>query len=324
MSSADKNEYSEQFLTSYLLGTLPVDEAERLDVLSIEDDEFAWRLSATENDLVDAYARGELSGETLERFRTFYLASPKRQEKVAFAQAFLRLDEDAARAPSRFAPEKTPLHSSPEKASPNVHNPWSWFSVPRLAAQWVFAGVALLMLFASAYLFVENGRLRKQESQARDQQTALEQRTEELERQLSEQRSANSGMLKELEHLRESMAGPQTLKIVSALLLPQVRGTSQIPTVSLPVGTAQVQLRLQLESDDFPSYRIALKDPVGSRVIWRTSDVRARAEGDAKVVSINIPADLLKQRNYVIELAGLSSNGRAEPISGYPLRVVRE
>ena len=114
------------------------------------------------------------------------------------------------------------------------------------------------------------------------------------------------------------------MKIVAALLLPQMRGPSQVPTISMPAGTDRVQLRLQLESDDFPSYRVALKDSVGSRVLWRKSDVKARAEGEARVVSINIPAGLLKQQNYVIELMGVSSGGRKEFISAYPLRVVRE
>lgn len=324
MSSADKNEYSEQFLTRYLLGALPAEEEDRLDALSIEDDEFAWRLSATENDLVDAYARGELSGKTLERFKSFYLSSPKRLEKVAFAKTFLRLDEGAASAPSQFAPEKTLPHSSREKASPNVRYPWSWFRVPRLALQWGFAGVALLMVFASAYLFLENGRLRKQESEGRNGRAALDQHARELEKQLGEERTANDGMLKELERLRETGAAPRELKMVTALLLPQMRGTSQVPTVPVPVGTDQVQLRLQLESDDFPVYQVALKDPAGSRVIWRKSDVRARAEDSARVVSINLPASLLKQQNYTIELAGISSNRRKEFISGYSLRVVRE
>ena len=92
MSSADKHEYDEQLITRYLLGAVSGEEAERLDELSISDDEFAWGLNAIENDLVDGYARGELSGDTLERFKKFYLSSPKRLEKVEFAKTLLRLN----------------------------------------------------------------------------------------------------------------------------------------------------------------------------------------------------------------------------------------
>ena len=73
-------------LVRYLVGSLPDAEAERLDELSVADDEFALRLSAAEHDLVDAYVNGELSGDTLDRFRSRYLTAPARGEKVAFAE----------------------------------------------------------------------------------------------------------------------------------------------------------------------------------------------------------------------------------------------
>src|SRR5215471_6935099 len=85
-------------MIEYLLGSLPEKEAERLDELSITDDAFVSRLNDVENDLVDAYVRGELSGEIRERFRSFYLASPKRRAKVRFAETLLAHGKRAARA----------------------------------------------------------------------------------------------------------------------------------------------------------------------------------------------------------------------------------
>src|SRR5882672_565047 len=76
-------------LVRYLLRLLPEDEAERLDEQSIVVDEFAARLECVENDLVDAYVSGALEGEILQRFESFYLASPRRREKVRFAERFL-------------------------------------------------------------------------------------------------------------------------------------------------------------------------------------------------------------------------------------------
>jgi hypothetical protein len=57
MSPHDSSSDDEQ-LVRYLLGLLPDEEAERLDELSIADDELAWRLRAVEDDLVDAYVTG--------------------------------------------------------------------------------------------------------------------------------------------------------------------------------------------------------------------------------------------------------------------------
>ena len=57
--------YSVQTIRDYLLGQLPESETERLDELTITDDQCAERVRAVEHDLVDAFARGELAGVVL-------------------------------------------------------------------------------------------------------------------------------------------------------------------------------------------------------------------------------------------------------------------
>jgi hypothetical protein len=96
MSLADPNHVEDQAVVQYLLGAAPQEQTELLDRLSVCDDDFARRLAAVEDDLVDAYVRGELPGDTLERFRSFYLSSPLRREKVRFAEALLPLADRPA------------------------------------------------------------------------------------------------------------------------------------------------------------------------------------------------------------------------------------
>lgn len=316
MASADEHQYDEQLLARYLLGAVSEEEAERLDESSITDAEFALHLDAVENDLVDAYVQGELSGDTLQRFQKFYLSSPRRRQKVEFARTLVRYDEKAATAPVQ-------AHTSPSIPSPRQQS-YRWFVIPRLDLQWVGVAVALVMLLASGYLFVENQRLRKQGTGAREQQAALDQRVQELERELSDERSANTGMLKELERLRKSLAAPHALKIVAALLLPQTRGVGQISTISIPQGTDRVALRLELESDDNHTYRVALKDPGTNRIIWRSRELQAKSEGGTRTVSISLPASMLKQQTYSLELVGTSQNSAPEFITSYFFRMVVE
>jgi anti-sigma factor RsiW len=83
-----KQPHDDQTLTRYLLGSLPEPEAERLDELSVTDDEVAEALRSVENDLIDAYAQGELDEPARAQFKAHYLTSPARRERVAFAQAF--------------------------------------------------------------------------------------------------------------------------------------------------------------------------------------------------------------------------------------------
>jgi anti-sigma factor RsiW len=89
MSFSREPVHDDRHLIRYLLGLLPDDEAERLDEQTLVDDEAAARLRSVENDLVDAYVSGTLDAEARERFESFYLASPRRREKVKFAARFL-------------------------------------------------------------------------------------------------------------------------------------------------------------------------------------------------------------------------------------------
>jgi len=319
MSSSGKHEYDQQLLTQYLLGALSEVDTETLDERSVTDDEFAENLDAVENDLVDAYVRGELSGETLERFKGFYLSSRRRLEKVEISKALLRCEESAASAPSPAAPVRAIPGSEVFQESPTSRFPWRHFDMLR----WGFAGAALLVLFVAGYLFVENGRLQRQGTEAQERQETLARRTRELERQLGEQRSANAGLLQELDHLREALAEPHGLKTVTALLLPQTRGTGQVPTVSVSGGTDRIQLRLRLEADDFPAYRVALKDPLMNLVILNRSGLKARSELEGRVVSVGVPADLLKQQHYTVELTGVDTSGAQESLSSYFFKVVK-
>ena len=93
MPRAEEPGHDHQLFVHYLLGLLPEKDAERLDELSIGDEHIASRLCAVEHDLVDAYVRGRLLGNTLKRFESFYLATPRRREKVMIARGLLRIVE---------------------------------------------------------------------------------------------------------------------------------------------------------------------------------------------------------------------------------------
>src|SRR5262245_56951760 len=106
---------TDQVLIRYLLGQLGPEEAEQLDEASLVDDEVATRLRTVEHDLVDRYVRGALSGETLARFESHYLSSPRRRELVMFARGFLPAVDRAAALPEAASP---PLSTFPARFKP--------------------------------------------------------------------------------------------------------------------------------------------------------------------------------------------------------------
>lgn len=321
MSSADQQRFDDEMLIRYLLGALSEEEAGQLDELSIADDAFAWRLSVVENDLVDSYVHGELSGESLAQFKKSYLSTPKRLQKLEFAETLSSFNARTASAVAPAAPARTAARSRQVGESSTGLSPWRWLSAPQLALQWGFAAGALGLLFVAGYLLLQNARLRRPTSEAPASNAAFERHEQELQRQLNDQRAANAQMAKELEQLRASQPNLDQLKTLSAVLLPPTRGTGAIPTVSVPRGTDLVVLLLTLETDDFHAYHVGLKDLATNKTVWHSANLEAASSGARRTVSVSFPTQLLKQQNYVLELSGVAPDGRAELLSEYPIRV---
>lgn len=150
--SPDLSVFDTQILVQYLLGLLPEGDAKHLDELSVVDDEFAMRLSMVENDLVDAYVRTDVSEEIRERFRTFYLSSAKRRQKVNFATQLLGLEEKTLAGDRKFA---GPMERAGQQGFLAKSSWFSHFVVPN----WGFAAATAMAIVASV-LVVDNVRLR--------------------------------------------------------------------------------------------------------------------------------------------------------------------
>src|SRR4051812_8365509 len=170
MSFPDKPEHDDARLIQYLLGLLPSEEAERLDEASIADDDVAARLRVAEDDLVDAYVRGTLIGDTRARFESHYLSSPRRRERVASARQFVRVIDGAAR----------------QLPADEGRGPGGWRLVPTLAV------AAALSLVATGALLLQNVRLVRGLTVAQNERAAIDQRTRELERQVNDLNAANA------------------------------------------------------------------------------------------------------------------------------------
>jgi hypothetical protein len=284
--------HDDALLIRYLLGDLPADQAEPLDERSIVDDSFVARLDAVERELIDAYVRRDLPAMALQQFRSFYLSSPSRLQRVAFAQAFSELDSAAQNA------------SAPAPSVATVRKPKrSWLMFPRTWSLG-FAAATFALLLGAGYLSIQNSALRR--------------RVHEIQGELNTQRSAVTAASQELEQLRRAQASLDQLKAVALFLLPPTRGVSRLPSVAIPSDAGLMVISLGLDSVDFKTYRAALKDPSTDRVLWRSSDL---FPGENKVVSLSFAASLLGPQTYVVELTGSRANGSSQLLASYPFRV---
>lgn len=69
----------------YLLGDLPDAERDRFEERLFLDEDLSLSLDAAENDLVDEYLRGELSGEQVVKFERNFTLAESRPEKLQIA-----------------------------------------------------------------------------------------------------------------------------------------------------------------------------------------------------------------------------------------------
>ncbi len=345
-----KQTYTENEITLYLLGSLPEDKAVQFDELSFVDDDFADALKTAEKDLVDAYVHGELKGKNLEQFKSYYMVSPLRHEKVQFAQAFQTYAENNAVIVT--SGEKVPVKDDEKSRLAGWFSAFNIFAIPRLSLQWGFAVATIALLLLGGWLFYQNYRLRQQVDSTEAKRIELQQHEKQLEKEIAEHQTAGTEKQKELERVREEIAKLEEEKqelerqqkieqeriakqereqqqkqssgeiiTVSFVLLPPLRDAGGQPvTISVPEKTNQIAMRLELESDDYKNYRVALKNPNTDQTLWRSGKIKSKG----KSLNVKFKSDLLKSQIYTLEVLGISGSGTNEIISGYSFRVVKQ
>lgn len=319
-------------LQRYLLGLLPDERAERLDEASIADDDVASRLRIVENDLVDAYVRGALAGETLERFESHYLLSPRRRQAVNFARSFVRaVDRSAPALDVSAGPHASAAGASRPDGDRTADSTWrDWLALRSRFAP-AFAAAAALLVVACGALLFQTMRLRSGLNVERGERVAMEQRAHDLERQLSDRRASNDAAARELAHgaaaavpprpaAAESTPRASGLLATAVVLLPQTRAIGAIPVVAAPVNRAAFELRL--ETNDFARYQVGLKDPATNRIIWRSAWLTATPSADRQAVRVVVPASVLKPQHYSLDLSGRDDTGRTDVVGSYVFEVV--
>src|SRR3954468_3109786 len=300
MPLPDKSRYDDEQLVQYLLGLLPSEDAERLDEASIADDDVAARLRAAEDDLVDAYVRGTLIGETRARFESHYLSSPRRRERVAVARTFVRTVDRAAR-------------------QGQIGKGAGWMG-PKLVS--TLAVAAMLCLVAAGALLLQTVRLSRGLTIAQSDRAAVDRRAQELEQQVNDLRSANAASSRELERLRQSAASAVKEMAIALVLLPQTRSIGPLPTLAIPPDTDGLGFELRLESNDFPQYQVGLKDPAVNTIVWRSPWLAATSARGRPAVRITVPASVLKPQHFSLDLSGRRGSAPAEVVGSYAFQIV--
>jgi hypothetical protein len=290
-------------LIQYLLGSLPEDEMECLDEQSIVDDQLATRLKLLEDDLVDAYASGTLKGETLRRFESFYLTSPRRRNKAAFTKRFLAAIDTPGEHPAAVPVQTGEVQGTQVR----------WF-------RWAQAAAAVLFL-ATGVLLVQDVRLRRGLEDAERRIASADQRISTLSGQLEAQREADAAA-KPVPDTRAAQPAPS----IALLLRPQTRGVGPVPIIAIGSGSGTVPLKLAIDGSPAASYEAALRDPATNGVVWRSARLMAQHLRRQPVVALDVPVALLKPQHYAVDLTLFEARtgGASEFAGSYAFEVVRQ
>ena len=293
---------NDKVLQQYLLGLLPEAATERLDEASIVDDEVAARLRVVETDLVYAHVRGQLAGETLERFESHYLSSARRREGVRLAASVVgAIDRQVARAAGVRWPDRV---SRPIRVAGT-------------------AAAAALVMVVAGFLLFDFVRPRNELTPVKSERAAPGGATPVAVLTLTREgadRSPASPSPNAASQPRDARPAAPPGELVAVALPPPMRTMAPIPTFVISAGADRVRFELGLESNDFPLYRVWLKDLATSQILWRSDWMAASVNSDQAVVAVVVPANLFGTERYSLDLTGRDAGGRLEVIGSYPVR----
>jgi hypothetical protein len=340
-------------IVQYLLGSLSEAETERLDQLSVSDDEFADTLMAVEADLVDAYSRGNLTAVDSERFLTHYLLTPRRRQKLEFARALQDFGDQTTVVGLAETPRVAPVVSDSSSRFAKFLATFKAFASPKLAFQWVPVALLLILLIAGSWLLVDNVRLRTRIAEAEKTRDAFEQRQLALQQQLDLQSANESKPSAEIAGLpadqstsqqqteKQRVQGPLTVPVsppeskrtstgtsrlatLSFVLSPPMRAAGPLQVIAVPYSAGKAAVHLELESIDYPVYRVALVSQSTSRNLWHGSGQRPLVKGDTGGLQVSFDANLLNSGIYLLRVTGITKDGKSEAVGDYPFRVSRQ
>ena len=312
-----KDDYNEKTLREYLLGLLPEAETERLDELSVTEEEFAEHLRTVEDDLIDAYVNGELTGPELLRFPRQYLRSPLGGERVRFAQAFR--DSNQKRDEVEQAKTEVVTRDSPMTSTGSFFSFGNWFTF-----KWALVTASLLIFLVASWLIFQQLRLPKQATpQVPD--TSAKSGSGEPDPKANETPTPTGDAKVDLAQQSPTPKAnlPSPTRVIAFVLKPQLRSVSPPVELTIPSDITIVALTLQLEPSDTPYYRPILTEASSDRAIWQGGRIKSTTTDEMSVLHVRVPAALLTQRAYKIRLVGVYPNGTTETASEYNFRVIK-
>ncbi|MGB7621990.1 MAG: hypothetical protein WBN92_06530 [Terriglobia bacterium] len=311
----------ENKLARYLLGELSEGERIEIEDRYLSDGEFFDEMSVAEDELIDTYVRGRLSGKDRELFEQNFLCSAARRERLKSAQALMRFAD---------------THGAVTHVSS-----WQRFlSILRIESppiRLVLATGFMLLIIGGPVVVIQMNRLRSDLKELHSDQVARNQREKELEQVLGQQRQQNEALSKgldqernerghleqELARLTEQQAPPVTFGLGFG---ERERSSGSLSTqaarVTVPRDAELIKLQLDLLKDDYKDYLVILEDEQHHDV-WR-GFVQSTKAGRGRAVVVRLPSHVFTAGEYRLALSGTNNKSDYEIISEFSFDVIKK
>ncbi len=343
--------HEEENLTMrYLLGDLSEAEKQQIEERFFHDDAYYESLLVAEDELIYTYLCGALRQRERALFETQLEASVRRREKVAVVKALMAEAAAAtkAEAPVVAAPPQT--HTPDESAS------W-WQAIERLLAgravalQFAMAAAMLLLAIAGVWLWVQTDSLKSQveiaeakrreseqkaleyRDQAASRTDDLQARNQTLNEQLLREREARQEAEKARAELQRRLqeeslkhpANPSALadSIISFALESGIRrDESEEPQrLRIPQRVRQIQLQLDLGSDDGKGFYRAEVKTFGGVLVWSNDTLSVSSASWGKAVNLLLPTRIFKNGEYELTLKRARGQSKFEDAGYYYFKI---
>jgi hypothetical protein len=284
----------EVLLRNYLLGGLNEATREQLEERLLCDDDFAERLSAAQDDLIDDYVFEALSEGERASFDKNFIIDEERRRKMRFVQAMeIYVGEHEETQP------RTRVETLPPLTPTGV--PLSFF---RTHKAWitVSAFVLLLLFFTPAIL----RRLRTP-----DQAALLRERRASIERQVAELNRPPEGQ------------SVQSLPAFELALQPsRLREDGGLQRATLTNDVKLLALKLSLPQVRHENYSAVVLTVEGEE-LFAVNNLKSEVDAGLAAVRLNIPTEFLATSDYQIQLRAVAADGSSAETGRYSFRVIK-
>jgi hypothetical protein len=311
---------NEELVKRFLLGDLSESERAEVEDRFLVKDEFFQELLIAEDDLVDAYVRGELPAPERALFERYCLATQHGRQRVEFARTLFNSISGKT--------ETVVTTLEQDKTVSWWRSLFGKFFGSRPALSFALAAALLVVVIGGLWLLIEKARTRftSEPEQARQTTTPPAPPNEStplptnipLEQEQVRRENENSDSAPPRETPKKASPVVATFTLQPGM----VRGESGSGPLTLSGEATEVRLRLMLESEDYKQYRATLSTAEG-RKIWDRA-LTKRTSNKSADLTLSLPADLLKSGDYVLDLSGANTGGKWESVADYSFRVVRK